>query len=141
MQEYCCPKESVAQALPFSPEAQHPPQLTFFRLSAWPSKHLRAQIHKSHQSQAVKCPLQPQGVPQRGPYYWACSFRKEPEENPQHGCSQLAPSRSLHKKCHFPPLQMLRVPPLHPAREKDMEPLWLCERQGQAQPQGTEELR
>lgn len=83
-------------------------------------------MHKSHQSRTLKCPLQPQDVSQHGPNYWGSSFTKGPEENPWHGCSQLGPRRSFHKTCHFPPLRMLRVLPLHPATENDVEPLLPC---------------
>ena len=84
----------MAQALPSSRQAQQPPQLTVFGLSPWPSKCLRAQAHRSHQSRAVKCPLRPQHGPN--------NVQKELEENPQHGCSQYAPSRSLHKVVPLP---------------------------------------
>lgn len=45
MWKYCCAKESTAQAL-LSLEARHPPQHKY----------------KSHQNEAVKCPLQPQRI-------------------------------------------------------------------------------
>lgn len=105
MCEYCCPKKHK-HCCSLERPSWHSPGL---------SKWLRVTAHWSHQSRAVKCSLWTWHVPQHGSNYRVLASQKNQSET---SCSQLAQSRSTHRKCHFSPARMLRVLPLQPTREK-----------------------